>query len=105
MGRLTGARSLSAFGGSIRSEFLEQVAWKQNWGGAFEDYRPLAQFAKDQHVPLQVDPPKSLIRQVVKQGLVQAKEQPEWRQWGMEERSSWMPTYRSRIFISTPGLP
>ena len=25
---------------SIRSEFLEQVAWKQNWGGAFEDYEP-----------------------------------------------------------------
>ena len=84
---------------SVRSEFLEQVAWKQNWGGAFEDYEPLAQFAKDQHLPLlAMNPPKSLIRQVVKQGLVQAKEQPEWRQWGMEgEDIVDAPAYRSRI--------
>ena len=84
---------------SIRSEFLEQVAWKQNWGGAFEDYEPLAQFAKDQRLPLlAMNPPKRLIRQVVKQGLVQAKEQPEWRQWGMEgEVIVDAPAYRSRI--------
>ena len=51
----------------VRSEFLEQVSWKQNWGGAFEDYEPLAQFAKDQRLPLlAMNPPKSLIRQVVK---------------------------------------
>ena len=83
----------------VRLEFLEQVAWKQNWGGAFEDYEPLAQFAKDQRLPLlAMNPPKSLIRQVVKQGLVQAKEQPEWRQWGMEgEVILDAPAYRSRI--------
>ena len=84
---------------SSRVEFLEQVAWKQNWGGAFEDYEPLVQFAKEQHLPLlAMNPPKSLIRQVVKQGLVQAKEQPEWRQWGMEgEAIVDTPAYRSRI--------
>jgi uncharacterized iron-regulated protein len=84
---------------SIRVEFLEQVAWKQNWGGAFEDYEPLVQFAKDQHLPLlAMNPPKNLIRQVVKQGLIQAKEQPEWRQWGMEgEDIVDAPAYRSRI--------
>ena len=83
----------------VRSEFLEQVLWKQNWGGAFEDYEPLMEFAKDQHLPLlAMNPPKSLIRQVVKQGLIQAKEQPEWRQWGMEgEDILDAPAYRSRI--------
>lgn len=83
----------------VRSEFLERVGWKQNWGGAFEDYEPLAQFAKDQHLPLlAMNPPKALIRQVVKLGLTQAKEQPEWRQWGMEgEAIVDDPAYRFRI--------
>ncbi len=84
---------------SVRSEFLERALWKQNWGGAFEDYEPLVQFAKDHHLPLlAMNPPKTLIRQVVKQGLVQAKEQTEWRQWGMEgETIVGDPAYRSRI--------
>lgn len=82
-----------------RADFLERVAWKHNWGGAFEDYEPLAQFAHDQHLPLlAMNPPKSLIRQVVKQGLVQVKKQPEWRQWGMEgEAIVDAPAYRYRI--------
>ncbi len=82
-----------------RLEFLERVGWKQNWGGAFEDYEPLVQFAKDQRLPvLAMNPPKTLIRQVVKLGLAQAKEQPEWRQWGMEQEAIIdAPDYRSRI--------
>ena len=84
---------------SARPEFLERVGWKQNWGGAFEDYEPLVQFAKDQRLPvLAMNPPKTLIRQVVKLGLAQAKEQPEWRQWGMEQETILDdPAYRSRI--------
>ncbi len=84
---------------SVRSEFLEQVGWKQNWGGAFEDYEPLVRFAQDQRLPLlAMNPPKALIRQVVRQGLTQAKEQPEWRQWGMEgEAIVDDAAYRSRI--------
>jgi len=82
-----------------RQEFLERVGWKQNWGGAFEDYEPLVQFAKDQRLPvLAMNPPKPLIRQVVKSGLAQAKDQPEWRQWGMEQETIVdAPAYRSRI--------
>ncbi len=84
---------------NLRAEFLERVLWKQNWGGAFEDYEPLVNFAKEHQLPLlAMNPPKSLIRQVVKQGLVQVKEQPEWRQWGMEEETIVDdPAYRSRI--------
>jgi uncharacterized iron-regulated protein len=82
-----------------RPEFLERVGWKQNWGGAFEDYEPLVQFAKDRRLPvLAMNPPKPLIRQVVKLGLGQAKEQPEWRQWGMEQETIVDdPAYRTRI--------
>ena len=84
---------------SARLEFLERVGWKQNWGGAFEDYEPLVQLAKDQRLPvLAMNPPKPLIRQVVKSGLAQAKGQPEWRQWGMEQETIVDdPAYRSRI--------
>lgn len=83
----------------VRAEFLEQVLWKQNWGGAFEDYEPLVQFAKEQQIPLvAMNPPKTLIRQVVKRGLLQAREQIEWRQWGMEgEMIVEDPAYRLRI--------
>lgn len=84
---------------SPRAEFLERVLWKQNWGGAFEDYEPLVQFAKDHQFPLvAMNPPKTLIRQVVKLGLVQVREQNEWRLWGMEgEMIVDDPAYRSRI--------
>jgi Uncharacterized iron-regulated protein len=82
-----------------RSEFLERAFWKQNWGGAFEGYEPLVQFAKDQHLQLlAMNPPKPLIRQIVKQGLAQAKQQAEWHQWGMQEETIVDdPDYRSRI--------
>lgn len=83
----------------VRSEFLERVLWKQNWGGAFEDYEPLVQFAKDHRLHLSaMNPPKPLIKQVVKQGLVQAKEQAEWRRWGMQDETIVDdPAYRARI--------
>lgn len=84
---------------ATRTGFLEDVGWKQNWGGAFEDYEPLVQFARDHQLPLMaMNPPKPLIRQVVKQGLAQAKLLPEWRQWGMEgEAIVDDVAYRSRI--------
>lgn len=82
-----------------RADFLERVGWKQNWGGAFEDYEPLVQFAREHQLSLvAMNPPKPLIRQVVKQGLDLAKGQPEWRQWGMEgETIVDDSAYRSRI--------
>ncbi|MBS0169244.1 MAG: ChaN family lipoprotein [Nitrospira sp.] len=84
---------------AARGDFLEQVGWKQNWGGAFEDYEPLVQFAREHQLTLlAMNPPKPLIRQVVKQGLEKTKEQPEWRQWGMEgETIVDDAAYRARI--------
>ena len=82
-----------------RNEFLDRVFWKQNWGGAFEDYEPLVEFAKDHQLPLlALNPPKTLIKQVVRQGLTQIQKQPEWRQWDMERETIVDDAaYRARI--------
>ncbi len=82
------------------NEFLEQVRWKQNWGGAFEDYAPLLTFARDRHLSvLAMNPPKPLIRRVVKLGLDLAKQEPVWASWdlGREEIVD-DPAYREKIF-------
>ncbi|MDH4236623.1 MAG: ChaN family lipoprotein [Nitrospira sp.] len=84
---------------SGRGEFLEQVRWTQNWGGAFEAYEPLVVFARDQHLSIRaMNPPKPLIRRVVKFGLEQVRQEPEWTQWGMhQEEIVDDPAYRARI--------
>lgn len=83
----------------VTDEFLEQVRWKQNWGGAFEDYAPLVAFARDRHLSVRaMNPPKPLIRRVVKLGLDQAKQEPEWASWGiLQEDIVDDPAYRERI--------
>lgn len=88
-----------AVGKSVTDEFLEQVRWKQNWGGAFEDYAPLVAFAQDHHLSVRaMNPPKPLIRRVVQVGLEQAKQQPEWTTWGiLQDEIVDDPAYRERI--------
>lgn len=83
----------------VTNEFLEQVRWTQNWGGAFDDYAPLVTFARDRHVSvLAMNPPKPLIRRVVKLGLDQAKQESEWEPWGiLQEPIVDDPVYRDRI--------
>ncbi len=82
-----------------RSEFLEQVRWAQNWGHEFAAYEPLVTFARDRHLSLRaMNPPKPLIRRVVKFGLAQVRQEPEWTQWGMHhEEIVDDPSYRARI--------
>lgn len=83
----------------VTNEFLEQVRWKQNWGGAFDDYAPLVTFARDRRLSvLAMNPPKPLIRHVVKLGLDQARQEPEWEPWGiLQEDIEDDPAYRERI--------
>lgn len=82
-----------------RSEFLEQVRWAQNWGNEFAAYEPLVAFARDRHLSIRaMNPPKPLIRRVVKFGLAQVRQEPEWTQWGMhQEEIVDDPSYRARI--------
>lgn len=82
-----------------RSQFLDQVKWTQNWGGAFEDYEPLVAFARDRHLSiLAMNPPRPFIRRVVKAGLDQVRQEQEWTQWGLDhEEIVDDPAYRARI--------
>lgn len=84
---------------SDMKEFLEQVRWKQNWGGAFDDYAPLVKFAQDRHLAVRaMNPPKPLIRRVVEVGLDQARQEPEWAPWRiLQEEIVDDPAYRERI--------
>lgn len=84
----------------VTTEFLEQVRWKQNWGGAFDDYAPLLMFARDRRLSVRaMNPPKPLIRRVVKLGLDQAKQGPEWASWGLDQEEIVDdPAYREKIF-------
>ncbi|HLZ34971.1 MAG TPA: ChaN family lipoprotein [Nitrospira sp.] len=87
-------------GGDLdRQAFLEQVNWRQNWGGPFEDYEPLISYAKARHLPLAaLNPPKSLVRLVAKNGLAQARRDSDWTKWGLQEETIVDdPPYRERI--------
>lgn len=79
---LDGHLSLS---GQDRQTFLDQSRWKQNWGGDFDNYAPLVSFSRDHQLILRaMNPPKPLIRQVVKVGLDEARTGPDWAEWGMD---------------------
>lgn len=83
-----------------RTEFLTESKWSQNWGGPLEDYEPLLEFAREHHLNVRaMNPPKSLIRNVVRRGLGNAQADPEWNQWGMAgETIVDDPQYRAKIF-------
>lgn len=83
-----------------RQEFLSQVGWSQNWGGAFETYEPLVAFAKHERLGLvALNPPKSLVRLVAKEGLDHAREEADWKRWKMQDETIVDdPLYRQRIF-------
>jgi len=82
-----------------RQEFLVDAHWTQNWGGSFDDYAPLLDFARSHRLMVRaMNPPKPFIRGVVKKGLAGARSDPEWNYWGMAaETIVDDPLYRERI--------
>ncbi|MDO9119516.1 MAG: ChaN family lipoprotein [Nitrospira sp.] len=71
--------------GLDRQAFLDRSRWKQNWGGAFDNYEPLINFSREHRIRLRaMNPPKPLIRQVVKIGLDKARTGQDWVEWGMD---------------------
>jgi uncharacterized iron-regulated protein len=69
-----------------RDRFLKDAHWKQNWGGAFEDYEPLVDFARTHEIPLlALNPPRPLVRRVATQGWKKSIEDPEMMTWGMKQ--------------------
>ncbi len=79
--------------------FLEQARWKQNWGGAFDNYEPLVNYSREHRLALRaMNPPKPLIRQVVKVGLDKARTGQDWTEWGMDREDIVDDqAYRARI--------
>jgi uncharacterized iron-regulated protein len=82
-----------------KDSFLQEAHWKQNWGGAYEEYAPLISFARDHHLPvIALNPPRALVREVAKQGIAQAGTNPDMAKWGMQdERLVEDPDYRGKI--------
>jgi uncharacterized iron-regulated protein len=69
-------------------QFLLSSRWQENWGGAFSDYEPLIAFARTHSLGITaLNPPRTLVRQVAKQGLSQALRVPEMGRWGMWNQS------------------
>ena len=83
-----------------RQDFLNEAGWSRNWGGAFETYEPLVAFAKTEHARLvALNPPKPLVRLVAKKGLEQARREPEWARWDMQDETIVDdPSYRQKLF-------
>jgi len=79
--------------------FLQEAHWKENWGGGYNDYAPLIDFARSRHLPvLALNPPKPLVRRVAKQGFSSALKDPEMLRWKMrDEVLSDEPAYREII--------
>lgn len=69
-----------------RERFLQESRWKENWGGAYDEYEPLVSFARAHKLPvLALNPPKPLVRRVAREGLLRAREDPEMIRWGMQD--------------------
>ena len=81
------------------TQFLEESRWKENWGGDFPDYQPLADYARTHHLPLLgLNPPRPLVRLVATKGLTEALKDPEFASWTVTERITDDPEYESLIF-------
>ncbi len=85
--------------GQPREEFLRAAHWEQNWGGPFDAYEPLVAYGRTHHlVVLALNPPRSLVRLVAKQGLQPALADPEMARWSMQDETFVDdPAYRTRI--------
>lgn len=83
-----GQRALDRYGAqeTDADRLLDDVRWKQNWGGEFENYAPLVAFAREQRMPLlALNPPRPLVRQVVKEGVESVMKGDEAARWGMKD--------------------
>ena len=79
--------------------FLEKAHWKQNWGGAYEDYEPFISFARNHHLSLiALNPPRPLVREIATDGMEKVRTKPEMAHWGMRDATFVEdPEYRDKI--------
>jgi uncharacterized iron-regulated protein len=69
-----------------KEQFLKDAHWQQNWGGIYEEYEPLIDFARRHRLRvIALNPPRSLVRKVAKQGIASAMSDAEMSRWGMQD--------------------
>lgn len=91
-------------------QFLAAAHWNANWGGDYRAYKPLIEFARRHRIPVYaLNPPRSLVRLVAKQGLDRALQDPAMAQWEIDFIPRDDPDYRHIIFEQLrachPNLP
>lgn len=65
-------------------KFLSESQWKNNWGGKYEDYSPLVDFAKKHEMKLLgLNPPRPFVRKVVQKGLTGIGADPDLKKWNI----------------------
>ncbi len=84
----------------VQDQFLQESHWKDNWGGEYEGYEPLVEFAKDHSLSLfGLIPPRSLVKKVRSTGLVKASQDPDMQRWGFDAPISLDdPEYKRVLF-------
>ena len=71
---------------STVEEFLSESHWKDNWGGQYEGYSPLVDYAKQHGLKLLgLNPPRMLVRKVVQQGLAGIGSDPDLKKWNISD--------------------
>ena len=69
---------------TILEKFLAESQWKNNWGGKYEDYSPLVDFAKTHQLKLLgLNPPRPFVRKVAQKGLSGIGTDPDLKKWNI----------------------
>jgi uncharacterized iron-regulated protein len=81
-------------------QFLAESHWKDNWGGKYEDYSPLVDFAKKHHLKLlALNPPRPFVRKVAQKGLAGIGSDPDLQKWNFPDPfPADDPEYRQVIY-------
>lgn len=67
-------------------EFVAESQWADNWGGNYDDYAPLVDFARTHGVQLLgLNPPRPLVRNVAKRGVAGIGDDPVLTQWNLPD--------------------
>lgn len=69
-----------------KEEFVAESQWTNNWGGNYDDYAPLVDFARTHGVQLLgLNPPRPLVRKVAKRGVAGIGDDPVLTQWNFPD--------------------
>lgn len=69
-----------------KEEFVAESQWTSNWGGNYDEYAPLVDFARTHGVQLLgLNPPRPLVRNVAKRGVAGIGDDPVLTQWNFPD--------------------